>query len=90
MGKICTFCKYNESKDKCGLIESMASVKHTEWCTCYEPVKNVAPVVHAHKCIATSKSGLTMFFECSNCRKAIDYSDVYCKYCGAKMDEAVE
>ena len=54
------------------------------------PHADVAPVVHAHKCIATSKSGLTMFFECSNCRKAIDYSDVYCKYCGAKMDGEVE
>ena len=47
----------------------------------------IAPVIHAHKDVATSKSGLTMFYECSNCRKAIDYSDVYCKYCGAKMDE---
>lgn len=51
---------------------------------------DVAPVIHAHKNIATSKSGITMFLECSNCRKAIDYSDVYCKYCGAKMDEVIE
>lgn len=49
-------------------------------------IANVEPVVYAHKCIARSENGLTMFFECSNCRKAIDYSDVYCRYCGAKMD----
>ena len=53
------------------------------------PLMPVRQPVHAHKCIATSKSGLTMFFECSNCRRAIDYSDVYCKYCGAKMDEVI-
>ena len=51
------------------------------------PLEDAKPVVHAHKDIATSKSGMTMFLECSNCQGAIDYSDAYCKYCGAKMDE---
>ena len=89
MGKICTFCKYNESKDKCGLIESMASVKHTERCTCYEPVKNVAPVVHAHKVRAHSQGGGTHWLVCSHCEQPIDWQDAYCKHCGAKMDEEV-
>lgn len=97
MGKICTFCKYNESKDKCGLIESMASVKHTERCTCYEPVKNVAPVIHAHwEIIYESSAGVTDA-RCSNCGyESLAYeNDVhtdencnYCPCCGAKMDEA--
>ena len=88
MGKICTFCKYNESKDKCGLIESMASVKHTEWCTCYEPVKNVAPVVHAHWVHRTAEWNFTE--ECSKCHFGHDYRTPFCPICGAKMDEEVE
>jgi len=90
MGKICTFCKYNESKDKCGLIESMASVKHTERCTCYEPVKNVAPVIHAHWELYEdgwycTNCELYAPFDCDPEEKGIPY----CPNCGAKMDEEV-
>jgi len=94
MGKTCTFCKYNESKDKCGLIESMASVKHTERCTCYEPVKDVAPVIHAHWNEFSDYTG-TFYAECSRCGlvwwleegTAEDNEMYYCPKCGAKMDE---
>lgn len=97
MGKICTFCKYNESKDKCGLIESMASVKYTERCTCYEPVKNVAPVVHAHWIETEDLSG-DHYVECSNCclhwwisgESSKEAEMNYCPRCGARMDEEVD
>ena len=89
MGKICTFCQYRKPNNKCRLIESNASVEHTERCTCYEPA-DVAPVVHAHWTYEIDD----LFPEdsmmiCSNCGEyeRLGANDNYCGNCGAKMDE---
>ena len=54
------------------------------------PDEDVAPVVHAHKVRVHSQGGGTHWVVCSNCEKAIDWQDAYCKHCGAIMDEEVE
>ena len=91
MGEICTFCQYKKPDNKCRLIELS--------CTCYEPVTNVAPVIHAHwEIIYESSAGVTDA-RCSNCGyESLAYeNDVhtdemcnYCPCCGAKMDEVSE
>ena len=90
MGEICTFCQYKKPDNKCRLIELS--------CTCYEPVTNVAPVIHAHwEIIYESSAGVTDA-RCSNCGyESLAYeNDVhtdencnYCPCCGAKMDEEI-
>lgn len=88
MGKICTFCQHKEPDNKCRLIESSASVEYTERCTYYEPVTNVAPVIHAHWTGVTPMVDTIM---CSNCGwnyPTNEFATPYCPCCGAKMDEA--
>ena len=48
------------------------------------PVAEVKPVIHARKAeSAISKTGLM----CTACHSDVDHDSVYCKYCGAMMDE---
>ena len=54
------------------------------------PTADVQPVIHAHKIYAHSQGGGTHWLVCSNCEKAIDLADVYCRYCGAIMDEEAD
>ena len=87
MGKICTFCQYKKPDNKCRLIESSASVEYTERCTCYEPVTNVAPVIHAHW-IEEEDCSVVTDIPWSMCAACGEYSPklLYCAFCGAKMD----
>lgn len=97
MGKICTFCKYKRPENRCALIFSNASVKQTERCWNYEPVEDVAPVVHAHWKEFEDYSG-AVYPECSRCGlvwwleegTAEENEMYYCPKCGAKMDELNE
>lgn len=55
-----------------------------------EDVKEIVPVIHAHKVRAHSQGGGTHWVVCSNCEKPIDWDDTYCRHCGAIMDEEVD
>lgn len=75
-----------QNNDKYGTITKQVFISLLQ----NSETEDVAPVIHAHKVRVHSQGGGTHWVVCSHCEKPIDWQDVYCKHCGAIMDEEVE
>lgn len=55
----------------------------------FNDLNNVEPVKHSKRVVYYHGEN-TFSYNCGSCHMPIDGKDYYCKWCGARMDEAEE